>query len=129
MLGEAESARLVGDALSRGGARCEVPLMGTGTVPEWRADRLRELLTTRPVDVIIFTREAQVRQLIGVLAAEERQWLERVVLACTSASSARALKEHGFDAVAVTNAGGAFYPLADRFGGGTASVSRSAVIF
>lgn len=71
--------------------------------PKWRADRIRELLTTRPVHAIAFAHPSRVRRLLSVLDGEEHQALRALALAASSASTARALREHGLEPAVVAS--------------------------
>jgi uroporphyrinogen III methyltransferase/synthase len=89
--------------LRRRGVPSEAPALSTLARPKWRADRIRELLTTRPVHTIAFSHATQVRRLVSVLDDEERRALGSIALAASSASAARALREHGLDPAVVAS--------------------------
>jgi len=97
VLGAPDAQDPVIAALRRRGVPYEAPAVCTLTAPKWRADRIRELLTSHPVDGIVFAHATRVRRLLAVLDEEERRALRRVVLAASSPSAVRALREHGFE--------------------------------
>ncbi len=94
-------------ALRRLGARYEAPAVCGHSTPKWRADRLRELLTTRPVHAIAFMHGAEVRQLLNVLDVEEHVNLRRVTLAVSGESAARALQRYGLAPTVIARQGSA----------------------
>jgi uroporphyrinogen III methyltransferase/synthase len=94
--GAVDTATPLAERLRAHGVDCVAPPVCAETTPKWRADRLRELLTTRPVHAIAFSRAVQVRRLLAVFDLEDRQGLRRVVLAAT-ASAAVSLRQHGFE--------------------------------
>jgi len=94
--GAMDTAAPLAERLRARGVDCVVPPVCAETTPKWRADRLRELLTTRPIDAIAFSNAVQVSRLLDVLDVEDRQGLRRVVLAAT-ASAAGPLRRHGFE--------------------------------
>ncbi len=96
VIGGADAQGLVASMPGRRGATCLMPPVCTETTPKWRADRLRELLTTRRVTAIAFLRAAEVQQLLRVLDPDERQSLHGVTLAA-SPVPAEALRRHGFE--------------------------------
>ncbi len=106
VVGSAEAAAPIAVRLRRQGATCATPPVYIQTTPKWRADRLRELLTTRPVNAIAFLRAAEVRQLVSVLDPDERRLLRGVTLAA-SGVSAEALRQHGFEPSIVATDGSA----------------------
>lgn len=95
VVGGADAQALMASALRAQGATCIAPRVCVEATPKWRADRLRELLTTRPVRAVAFLRVAEVRQLLSVLDSDERQSLRGVTLAASRAS-ADVLRQHGF---------------------------------
>jgi len=97
VLGSPDSqAPIVADMRRRGVAH-EAPPVSIVTRPKWRADRIRELLTTRPVHAIAFPTANHVRRLVSVLDDEERRALRPLVLAASCASAAHGLRQQGFD--------------------------------
>ncbi len=103
VVGSPELQVAVAARLHRRGARTEAPPVCGYAIPKWRADRLRELLTTRPVHAIAFMDAAEVSQLLAALDPEERQALGRVILAASGNATAQALRNCGLaPAVTVT---------------------------
>ncbi len=103
VLGSPESqAPIVADLRCRGVLH-EAPPVCTVTRPKWRADRIRELLSARPVHAIAFSQPSQVHRLVSVLDEEERQALRALTLAASSARAARALREHGLEPAVVAS--------------------------
>ncbi len=94
-------------ALRRLGASYEAPAVCRHSTPKWRADRLRELLTTRPVHAIAFMHGVEVRQFMNVLDPEERKHLSRVTLAASGKSAAHALREYALVPSIVASEGSA----------------------
>jgi uroporphyrinogen-III synthase len=92
VVGSAERQAEVAARLAHGGAHVEAPEVCAPAVPKWRADRLRELLTTRPVHAVAFSDAAQVSRLLSALDPEERPRLARVTLAAADAETADALR-------------------------------------
>ena len=81
----------------------EAPPVAVVACPKWRADRIRELLTTRPVHAIAFAHPSRVRRLMSVLDGEEHQALRALVLAASNPSTARAVREHGLEPAVVAS--------------------------
>jgi uroporphyrinogen III methyltransferase/synthase len=96
VVGSPDAQAVIAGTLRRLGATCMTPAVGVETAPKWRADRLRELLTTRPVNAIAFLSATEVRRLLSVLDPDERRSLHGVILAASRAAAA-ALRRHGLD--------------------------------
>lgn len=94
-------------ALRRLGASYEAPAVCRQSTPKWRADRLRELLTTRPVHAIVFTHGAEVEQFVNALDPEERERLSRVTLVAAGDSVARILRSYALAPFIVRSGGSA----------------------
>jgi len=94
--GAPDAATPIADRLRAHGVECALPPVCAVSTPKWRADRVRELLTTRPIHAIAFVREVEVRRLLAVLDAEDLQGLRRVVLAATTCAVG-ALRQHGLE--------------------------------
>lgn len=97
VLGSPDSQAPIAADMHRRGVPHEAPPVSTVTRPKWRADRIRELLTTRPVHAIAFPTANHVRRLVSVLDDEERRALRPLVLAASCASAAHALRQQGLD--------------------------------
>ncbi len=103
VVGSPELQAEVAACLERWGASTKAPLVCAYSFPKWRGDRLRELLTTRPVHAIAFMDAAEVHQLLAALDPEERGTLGHVILAALGDATARALRNVGLvPAVIVT---------------------------
>ena len=98
VVGSADSQAPIVADLRRRGVPHEALPVSIVTRSKWRADRIRELLTTRPVHAIAFANATHVRRLLSVLDEEERERLRPLVLAASGASAARALHEHSLEA-------------------------------
>ena len=103
VLGSPDSQPPILADLHRRGHPHEAPPVAIVACPKWRVDRIRELLTTRPVHAIAFAHPSRVRRLMSVLDAEEHQALRALVLAASSPSTARAVREHGLEPAVVTS--------------------------
>ncbi len=103
VLGSPESQAPIIADLRRRGIPHEAPPVCTVAILKWRADRIRELLTTRPVHVIAFAHATHVRRLLGVLDEEERRGLPTLALTASSVSAARTLREHGLEPALVAS--------------------------
>jgi len=98
VVGSSDSqAPIVADLRRRGVSHEALPV-SIVTRSKWRADRIRELLTTRPVHAIAFPNATHVRRLLSVLDEEEREGLRPLVLAVSCASAAHALREQRLEA-------------------------------
>ncbi len=97
VLGSPDSQASIAADLRRRGFSHEAPPVSIATRVKWRADRIRELLTTRPVHAIVFSTTTRVRRLVSVLDDEERQALRPLVLAVSCASAAHALRQQGLE--------------------------------
>lgn len=97
VLGSSDSQAPIAADLRRRGFLHEAPPVSIVTRAKWRADRIRELLTTRPVHAIAIPTTTHVRRLVCVLDDEERQALRPLVLAVSSAAAAHALRELRLD--------------------------------
>jgi uroporphyrinogen-III synthase len=67
-----------------------------------RADRLREVVVSRPVHAIVFGGPAEVRGLVETLDVDERQALRSIVLAAVGESTRKSLRQCGFEPAIVT---------------------------
>ncbi len=103
VLGSPESQAPIVADLRRRGVPHEAPPVCAVTRPKWRADRIRELLSARPVHAIAFSHPSQVHRLVSVLDEEECQALRALTLAASSAGAARALREHGLEPAVVAS--------------------------
>jgi uroporphyrinogen III methyltransferase / synthase len=97
VLGSPDSQVPIAAELGRRGVAYEAPLASIVTRPKWRADRIRELLTTRPVQAIAFPTANHVRRLVSVLDDEERRALRPLLLAASCAAAAHELRQQGLD--------------------------------
>lgn len=97
VLGSPDSQAPVVADLRRRHLPHEAPPVSIVARPKWRADRIRELLTTRPVHAIAFPDATHVRRLASVLDDEERRALRPLVLAVSCASAAHALRQQGLE--------------------------------
>jgi uroporphyrinogen III methyltransferase/synthase len=97
VLGQPDGQATIAADLRRYGRSHEAPPVSSVAWPKWRADRIRELLTTRPVHAIVFPHPIHVRRLVSVLDDEERQALRSLVLAASSASALDALRGQGLE--------------------------------
>jgi len=97
VLGSPDSQAPIAAELGRRGVAYEAPLASIVTRPKWRADRIRELLTTRPVQAIAFPTANHVRRLVSVLDDEERRALRPLLLAASCAAAAHELRQQGLD--------------------------------
>ncbi len=97
VLGSPDSQASIAADLRHRRLRYEAPPVSIVTRPKWRADRIRELLTTRPVHAIAFPTANHVRRLVSVLDDEERRALQPLILAASCASAAHALRQQGLD--------------------------------
>lgn len=103
VVGSSELQAEVAARLQHQGASTESPPVCAYSFPKWRADRLRELLTSRPVHAIALMDAAEVRQLFAALDPEERQALRGVILAASGNATGQALRNVGLTpAVTVT---------------------------
>ena len=71
------------------------PPVCSETTPKWKADRLRDVLTSHPAHAIVFAEPGEVRATVGVLDAEERSLLGSMTLAAVGGSTAEALTRLG----------------------------------
>lgn len=97
VLGEPDTQATIAAGLRRQGRSHEAPPVSSVSCPKWRVDRIRELLTTRPVRAIVFPTPIHVRRLVSVLDDEERRALRSLMLAVSSASGAEALRVEGLE--------------------------------
>ncbi len=79
------------------GVFCETPPVCSLKTAKWRADRLRELLTSRPAHAIVFSEPAQVRRLLSALDPEERRTLGRMPLVAARPSVGVVLRDAGLE--------------------------------
>jgi len=103
VLGTPDSQAPIRADLRHRGLPHEAPPVAIVACPKWRADRIRELLTTRPVHAIAFAHPSRVRRLMSVLDGEEHQALRTLVLAASNPSTARAVREHGLEPAVVAS--------------------------
>ncbi len=103
VLGSPDSQAPILADLRRRGLPHQAPPVAIVACPKWRADRIRELLTTRPVHAIAFAHPSRVRRLMSVLDGEEHQALRALTLAASSPSTARAVREHGLEPAVVAS--------------------------
>jgi uroporphyrinogen III methyltransferase/synthase len=102
VVGSPDVQQLVASALVRRGARAETPPICAMSMTKARADRLRELLTLRPVHAIAFADPVEVRRLLGALDVDERPALRSIVLAAIGNSTGAALVQYGFEPTITT---------------------------
>lgn len=95
VLGAPDVQALIGEELARRGLDATMPEICSCVAPKWRADRLREVLTTRPAHAAAFMDSFEVGRLVAALDLEERRLLERLALAATGKPTARALRALG----------------------------------
>lgn len=101
VLGSPDSQPPILADLRHRGLPHEAPPTALVRCPKWRADRVRELLTARPVHAVAFVQPSRVRRLLSVLDGEEHRALRTLTLAAASPSTARALREHGLEPAVV----------------------------
>ena len=89
VVGSPDAQQAVAASLARQGARVIAPPVCTATTPKWRADRLRDVLTSHPAHAAVFTEPGEVRAILGALDAEERSLLGSLVLAAVGGRLAR----------------------------------------
>jgi uroporphyrinogen III methyltransferase/synthase len=95
VVGRTDAQEIVVETLARHGGGALAPPVATTATPKWRADRLREVLTTRPVHAIVFADAGEVHGLAGALDAEERSTLGTRVLVAAGDATAAALARWG----------------------------------
>jgi len=95
VVGSPDSQAEVASALAGQGVRADTPAVCRLATPKWRADRLRELLTTRPVDAIAFPHRYQVRRVLAALDPDERRSIAGVCLVSSGPSVTQALRDGG----------------------------------
>lgn len=122
VVGRPEAQAVIAAALRARGGQGDAPGVCRCSVSKWRADRLRELLTTRPIHAVAFTQRSEVRALMAALDLEERRLLRGVHLASFGESTAQALRDHGFEPSIVARDASAS-GLADTLAGVLAVVS------
>ncbi len=99
VVGRGDAQDIIAATLTQRGARALAPPICTMTTPKWRAERLREVLTSRPVHAIVFADPGEVRGLVGALDAEERSALQSLMLVAVGDSTSAALARWGLDRV------------------------------
>ncbi len=105
VVGSPDVQEFIASALGHQGMRAETPPVCTITTTKARVDRLRELLTSRPVHAIVFADPMDVRRLLGALDVDERPVLRSMVLAAIGESTRAALFRYGFEpAITTTDA-------------------------
>ena len=97
VVGSPDAQQAVAASLARQGARVTAPPVCTATTPKWRADRLRDVLTSHPAHAVVFTEPGEVRAVLGALDAEERSLLGSLVLAAVGRSTGEALGRWGLE--------------------------------
>jgi uroporphyrinogen III methyltransferase/synthase len=102
VVGSPDAQELIASTLAHDGARAVTPPICTMTTTRLRADRLREVVITRPVHAIVFGGPAEVRRLVGTLDADERQALHSIVLAAVGESTRKSLRQCGFEPAIIT---------------------------
>lgn len=96
VVGSPDTQEDLAATLRAAGAAVVTPPVARLTAPKWRADRVRELLSSRPVRAVIFESAADVRRLLGALDPHEREDLRGMVLATVGRTTLQALREYGF---------------------------------
>ncbi len=97
VVGSPDTQDAFANTLRAAGAVAVAPPVLRLTAPKWRADRVRELLSSRPVRAIVFESAAEVRRLLGALDAQEWRALRGAVLVTVGRAALDALREHGFE--------------------------------
>jgi uroporphyrinogen III methyltransferase/synthase len=103
VIGSPDVQQLFASTLTHHGAAAVTPPVCTMTRTKWRADRLREVLTSRPVHAIVFANPAEVRRLVGALDVDERQVLRSMMLAAVGESTRAVLCQRGFEPAITTS--------------------------
>lgn len=101
-LGCPDAQRRITALLADRGVRTVTPSVCTMTTTKWRTDRLRQLLTSRPVHGVVFGDAVEVERLVGVLDVNEREALRSVALAAVGPSARAAILASGFESVITT---------------------------
>lgn len=104
VVGSPDVQQSIASALGHQGIRAETPPVCTITTTKARVDRLRELLTSRPVHAIVFADPVDVSRLLGTLDLDERPVLRSMVLAAIGESTRAALFRCGFEPAISTTA-------------------------
>ncbi|MBI2160281.1 MAG: uroporphyrinogen-III C-methyltransferase [candidate division NC10 bacterium] len=102
VVGSPDVQQLITSTLAHHGSRAVTPPICTMTTTKWRADRLREVLTSRPVHAIVFVGPAEVRRLVGALDVDERPLLRSMVLAAVGEATRVTLSQCGFEPAITT---------------------------
>ncbi|MGH7331135.1 MAG: uroporphyrinogen-III synthase, partial [Candidatus Rokuibacteriota bacterium] len=97
VVGSPDAQESIAATLASRGAQAVAPPVCTMTTTKWRADRLRELLTSRPVHAIVFAEPVEVRRLVAALDVDERPALHSMVVAAAGESTSSALREQGVE--------------------------------
>lgn len=104
VVGSPDAQQLIASALVERGVRAERPPVCAMSVPKARADRLRELLTGRPVHAIVFADPVEVDRLLRALDVDERPALQSMVLVAIGESTRAALVQFGLTPMTASDA-------------------------
>jgi len=99
--GRADAQEVVAAILARHGIRAVTPPAGTMAPSKSQAERLREVLTTRPAHAVVLADPGEARGLLAALDAEERSALAPLALIAVGAATGAALAREGLEATMV----------------------------
>jgi uroporphyrinogen III methyltransferase / synthase len=102
VVGSPDAQELLSLTLADHGGSAVMPPVCTLTTTKWRADRVRQLLTSRPVQAIVFAAPVEVDRLVGALDVDERSALGSIFLAVVGESTGEALRRRGFEPAITT---------------------------
>ncbi|MGH7322089.1 MAG: uroporphyrinogen-III C-methyltransferase [Candidatus Rokuibacteriota bacterium] len=95
--GRSDAQDVIVATLAQSGVRALAPPICTMATPKWRAERLREVLTSRPVHAIVFGDPGEVRGLVGALDAEEWSALQQKMLLAVGDGTSATLARSGLE--------------------------------
>jgi uroporphyrinogen III methyltransferase/synthase len=97
VVGRSDAQDVIAATLAHRGTCAMTPPVCVTTTPKWRAERVREVLTSRPVRAIVFVDPGEVRGLAGALDAEVRSALSSMALVAVGDSTSAALSRCGLE--------------------------------
>jgi uroporphyrinogen III methyltransferase/synthase len=102
VVGRGDAQEVIASTMALRGVRATCPAVCTMGTSKVQAERLRQLLASRPLHAIVFSDPGEVRGLLGALDAEERSAIQATMLVAVGHATGGALAGWGLQPASVT---------------------------